>query len=107
LDCLAETNSAQSKDKFKNLCRGWALETKEFKKDLLEKEHVQWVESIGRETEEARFLYVGELTRQASSFGKSHADVIAEWKSADWQVMIAHCMKKNTLVSNRWSGDHL
>jgi hypothetical protein len=30
-----------------------------------------------------------------------------EKKSAHWKVMIAHYMKRNTLVSNTWLASHL
>jgi putative transposase len=108
LDCLAESNAEQAQAKFKQLCRGWALGTKEFKGELLEKTQVRWVETVGRETEEARHLYWASLLKRLLAYhGKKRGDVFSEKKSALWKVMIAYYMKKNTLVSNTWLGEHL
>jgi putative transposase len=108
LDCLATKNQTESADKFKHLCRGWALGTKEFKKDLMNEEQVQWIESVGKETEEARFLYWEQLlTRLLSCAGKTEADLLNDRKSATWKVIIAYHMKKHTLVTNSWLSAHL
>ena len=74
LDLLATQHQAESNEKFKHLCRGWALGTKEFKQGLMGEEKVQWIESVGRETEEARFLYWEKLLgRLLTSAGKTRA----------------------------------
>jgi len=39
--------------------------------------------------------------------GKCRSNILSEKKSASWKVMIAYYMKKNTLVSNAWLGEHL
>ena len=108
LDCLAESNTEQADAKFKHLCRGWALGTRNFKSALLEKRQIRWIESVGRETEEARHLYWESLLKQLLAYhGKSRSNILSEKKSVLWKVMIAYYMKKNTLVSNRWLGEHL
>ncbi|MFC1760801.1 transposase [Planctomycetota bacterium] len=108
LDWLATKNQAESTDKFKHLCRGWALGTKEFKKGIMDEEQVQWIESVGKETEEARFLYWEQLLgRLLTSAEKTEADLLNDRKSATWKVMIAYHMKKTTLVTNSWFSAHL
>ncbi len=108
LDCMAGPNDKQTEAKFKQLCRGWALGTKSFKTDLLEKEQVQWVECVGRETEEARHLYWERLLNKLlAHHGKDYNNIQMDKKSAHWKVMIAHYMKRNTLVSNTWLASHL
>jgi len=108
LDCLAEPDDRLAEAKFKQLCRGWALGTKAFKTALLEKEQVHWVESVGKETEEARHLYWENLLKKLLAYHKKSCNNIqVEKKSAHWKVMIAHYMKKNTLVSNIWLSSHL
>ena len=108
LDFLAESNTEQENAKFKNLCRGWALGTKKFKSSLLERKQIRWIESVGRETEEARNLYWESLLKRLLTYhGKSRSNIFSEKKSATWKVMIAYYMKKNTLVSNSWLGEHL
>ena len=74
----------------------------------MDEEHVQWIESVGKETEEARFLYWEQLLgRLLSSVGKTEADTLNDRKSAPWKVMIAYNMKKSTLVTNSWLSAHL
>ena len=108
LDLLATQHQAESNEKFKHLCRGWALGTKEFKQGLMGEEKVQWIESVGRETEEARFLYWEKLLgRLLTSAGKTGVDLHNDRKSAPWKVMIAYHMKKTTLVTNSWLSVHL
>jgi len=108
LACLAEPNAKHGDAKFEHLCRGWALGTKAFKTELLEKEQVQWVESVGRETEEARHLYWENLLNRLLAYhGKDSGNILTEKKSAHWKVMIAHYMKKHTLVSNTWLAEHM
>jgi len=53
-------------------------------------------------------LYWENLLKQLLAYhGKSRGDILSEKKSARWKVMIAYYMKKNTLVSNTWLGEHL
>jgi REP element-mobilizing transposase RayT len=108
LGWLVESNNEQADAKFRHICRGWALGTRDFKNILLEKKQVRWIESVGRETEEARHLYWESLLKKLlAHLGKSHSHIVSEKKSAQWKVMIAYYMKKNTLVSNTWLGEHL
>ena len=108
LDWLAESNAEQAEAQYEQLCRGWALGTRDFKSALLQKKQIRWIESVGRETEEARHLYWENVLKQLLAYhGKSRSDMLSEKKSAPWKVMIAHYMKKNTLVSNKWLGEHL
>ncbi len=108
LDCLAQSTAEQAEAKFKHLCRGWALGTRDFKRALLEKKQIRWIESVGRETAEARHLYWESLLKRLLAYhGKSRSNIVSENKSAPWKVMIAYYMKKNTLVSNTWLGEHL
>jgi putative transposase len=84
------------------------LGTKEFKKGLLEEEQVQWIESVGKETEEARFLYWEQLLEKLlSAAGKTENDLRHDRKSATWKLIIAYHMKKTTLVTNSWLSTHL
>jgi hypothetical protein len=38
---------------------------------------------------------------------KDEHDILSEQKSANWKVMIAYYMKKNTNVTNGWLSEHL
>ncbi len=108
LEWLVESNQARKEAKFRNLCRGWALGTREFRKALIERDIVKGLDRAGRESAEARQLHwEGLLEKMLSFHGKSGADVAAEKKSADWKVMIAYHLKRHKGVPNGWLSSHL
>jgi putative transposase len=108
LDWLVESDQTRKELKFRNLSRGWALGTREFKKALVENDVVKGLDRAGRESGEARQLHWEGLLEKMLSFqGKGKADIAAEKKSAPWKVMIAYHLKRNTGVSNGWLSSHL
>lgn len=108
LDWLLESDERMKSQKADAMSRGWALGTKPFKKDLLENDRVRWVESVGRESAEARQLvWEGLLDKMLAYHAKSGPDAEGEKKSALWKVMIAHVMKTHTDVTNGWLSEHL
>jgi putative transposase len=109
LDWLVQSDKARKEMKFEKLCRGWALGTREFKKELVETSGVsQGLQHGGRESVEARQLYWERLLDKMLAYHhKGKADVAAEKKSAVWKVMIAHYLKRHTAASNGWLSTHL
>jgi hypothetical protein len=108
LEWLVESDQTRKDLKFKDLCRGWALGTREFKKALVEKDMVRGLERVGRESGEARPLRWEDLLEKMLSFhGKGKAEIASEKKSADWKVMIAYHLKRHTGVPNGWLSSHL
>lgn len=109
LEWLAESDKARKEMKFEKLCRGWALGTREFKKDLVETSAVrEGLRHGGRESVEARQLYWERLLDEMLAYhGKKRSDVTKERKSANWKVMIAHYLKRHTAASNGWLCSHL
>ena len=108
LDWICESDAEQANDTFNHLSRGWALGPKAFKSKLLEDDHVQWVESVGRETEEARSRYWETVLAKLFAYhGKTAAEIQSDKKSASWKVTIAYYMKKHTVWSNAWLSTRL
>ena len=105
---LSTSDRAKKEQFFVSMCRGWALGTREFKKDLVTHDRVDGTERLGHATQEARELYWERLLEQMLSYhGKTQSDIEKEGKSVDWKVMIAFYMKRHTAVANGWLSQHL
>ncbi|MFC1761593.1 transposase [Planctomycetota bacterium] len=105
---LSTSNKAKKEQAFARMCRGWALGTREFKKDLMTEDRAEGAERLGHVSQEARELYWERLLEQMLTFhGKTQSDIDRERKSAEWKVMIAHYLKRHTAVTNGWLSRHL
>jgi len=105
---LSTSNITKKEQSFAQMCRGWALGTREFKKDLITEDCAKGAERLGHVSQEARELYWERLLEHMLSFHrKSKSDIDRERKSAEWKVMIAHYLKRHTAVTNLWLSRHL
>ena len=107
---LSEENQRRKDLAFEKMSQGWALGTKEFKKELLsEHAHLhssnQWT---GTENLEAReLLWENILECFLKVLGKNSRDILLSRKSSLWKVKIAYYMKKHTGASNGWLSEKL
>lgn len=100
---LSTSDHEKKEQLFHSMCSGWALGTREFKKELVTGDRVAGAERLGHASQEARELYwEGLLDQMLVALKKSPRDIKQERKSADWKVMIAHYMKRHTAVTNGW-----
>lgn len=114
LKWLSTDAPARKELAFERMCRGWALGTKQFKKDLLQTEgllkegSMQALRLEGKELQEANELQWEELLQRGlDALGKSADDIHTSLKSADWKVWLAYELKKRTSATNVWIADHL
>ena len=108
LGWLSTSNREKREQGFARMCRGWALGTREFKKELATEDCADGAERFGTLSQEARELYWERLLEQMLSYHKKTQPAIdGESKSAPWKVMIAHYMKRHTAVTNGWLSRHL
>jgi REP element-mobilizing transposase RayT len=108
LTWLSTSNKTKKEQSFAHMCRGWALGTREFKKDLMTEDRVEGAERLGPISQEARELYWERLLEQMLSFHrKTQRDIASENKSIAWKVMIAYYLKRHTAVTNGWLSRHL
>lgn len=100
---------------FDRMCRGWALGSKKFKKELLSEEAerlkaeggdgsvVAGEHYDGRDLREANTLkWELLLERGLSELGKDRTEIRKDLKSAQWKVMIAAVLKGHTSATNVW-----
>jgi len=92
------------------LCRGWALGSKQFKEDLVDKYlpvgQVGHLE--GRDLAEANEIRWNRILAKCMAvMEKDSRDVHTDKKSVHWKALIALFMKDNTSVSNVWLTSHL
>jgi hypothetical protein len=109
LKWLDENELERKKLAFDKMCSGWALGTKEFKKEVLKSEGLlkdgdrQAVFLEGRELQEANELqWESLLERGLNAASKSNTDIQNERKSADWKIWIAYQLKHYSSASNLW-----
>jgi putative transposase len=108
LSWLSMSNKAKKEQCFERMSRGWALGTREFKKDLMTESRADGIERLGHVSQEARELYWERLLEQMLSYhGKSQCDIDRENKSVSWKVMIAYYLKHHTAVTNGSLSHHL
>jgi len=114
---LSADASAQKELLFDRMCRGWAIGSKDFKKDLLseEAERVKAGAAGSKVIEPRQERYDGKELREAnelkwevflerglSVLGKDAADIREDLKSAAWKVMLAAVIKGHTSATNVW-----
>jgi hypothetical protein len=107
---LQEDNAMKRRLQFSSLCRGWALGSKTFKEELVEKflpvGSVRHLE--GGDLQEANQVRWETMIKACMiSLGKTKADVQSDRKAALWKVMIAYFMKEHSSVSNVWLAKYL
>lgn len=110
LDWLSTEDDQQSRQKFKEMCRGWALGAKDFKKELLIRYTGDSPKSYweGGDLREANKIHWENLTERClKALGKTSKDVDSDKKSALWKVGIAYYMKQHTSVSNVWLSNYM
>ena len=120
---LAADPGAQKELLFDRMCWGWAIGSKDFKKNLLSEEaerrkaeaeeqgetldvgHEHYDCKDLREANELKWeLY---LERGLAALGKDAAAIAEDLKSAPWKVMLAAILKRHTSVTNVWIADQL
>jgi len=109
LQWLAADPGAQEEMAFKDMCRGWALGTREFKKEILkstalrqggklETSHLQ-----GRDLTEANELLWEEmLERGLRAAGQTEQTAREQTKSEPWKIWLASELKRRTSATNTW-----
>ena len=115
-DYLQHLSWLQSDDKAKRqiqsseLCRGWALGSRQFKEKLVDQ--FLPVGQVGHlegkdlaEANEIRWDRI--LAKCMTVMGKDSQDIRTDKKSVHWKALIALFMKDNTSVSNVWLTNHL
>lgn len=114
LEWLSKHAGARKEMAFDQMCRGWALGSKEFKRGLLESEGLlkhgsfEGVRLEGRELREANELIWENCVKKGMQVaGKSRADAEAEKKSADWKIWIASELKRTTSAPSTWIAEKL
>ena len=105
LDWLTTDESAQNELKFKEMSKGWAIGTEQFKKELHQnhsalrvalkrgdKDLGEWREAQQREV----------LEKLVHHLGKTTENIDKERKGTHWEIAIAAEMKRRTNASNPW-----
>lgn len=110
LKWLLEDDQQQSRRKFEDMSRGWALGTKDFKKQLLishtgNNPKNNWE---GSDLEEANEIHCENIAERClKALCKTSKDIRLDKKSALWKVGIAYYMKQNTAVSSVWLSNYM
>lgn len=112
---LSADTSAQKEQLFDRMCRGWAIGSKAFKKDLLKEEAERLKEEGGEPLAVAGERYDGRDLREANilkwelflergltELGKDSRAIREDLKSAEWKVMLAAVLKRHTSAPNVW-----
>jgi len=110
LSWLSEDDQQQSRHKFEQMSRGWALGTKDFKKDLLKKHTSDKPENCwkGEDINEANIIHWENILDGCLCIlKKSRRDVDTDKKSAVWKTAIAYYMKRHTSANNKWLSEQL
>lgn len=114
LKWLATDEATQKEMAFDKMCRGWALGSQDFKKDLLQTEgllkdgNFGALRLEGKDLLEANeLLWESMLRRGLDAARKTTESTLAEKKSADWKVWIARELKRRSSASNSWIARNL
>jgi len=106
---LAADAGAQKEMAFEKMCRGWALGSREFKKELLKSEGLlkdgdfEALRMEGRDLAEANELLWEELLERGfRAAGQTAATASGQKKSEQWKIWVAAEMKRRTNASNAW-----
>jgi len=108
LSWLSESDTEKKAHASEKMCRGWALGSRAFKKELMTEERARGIERLGHVSQEARELYwEGLLDQMLVTLSKTQVDIDQDSKSSTWKVMMAHYLKQHTAVTNGWLSRHL
>jgi len=109
LEWLSLDTMAQKEMAFEKMCRGWALGSREFKKELLKSEGLlkdgdfDALRLEGRDLVEAsELIWESLLQRGLSAAGKSEQAALAVKKSEEWKIWIARELKRRSNAPNAW-----
>jgi len=110
LGWLGEDEPSQKAMEFNRMSKGWTVDSKAFKQDLMRDEK-SLKASLKLGVNEAREMremaWAVRLDCCFKALGKHQGQVNQELKSADWKVAIAAFMKKHYLCRNAWLAQHL
>jgi hypothetical protein len=110
LGWLQEDEAGKKELEFERLSKGWAVGSRQFKKELL-KEHADLAGRRERgdatPDEIAEELWAERLGIYLSAVRKTELDTQADAKGADWKVAVAAVMKRTTTASNPWLAQRL
>lgn len=109
LEWLAEDATARQEMAFDKMCRGWALGSKNFKRDLLQSEGLLkdgTFEGLRMEVKDLaeanELIWENVLSKGPREAHRSKEDGVKEKKSADWKVRIAAQLKRPSSAPNTW-----
>ena len=110
LEVFGENDPARKDALERTYCRGWALASKAYKKQLREEFNRMevardWGGSELRELNQGKWENV--VLEELRSKGKNEGDVANDPKGADWKIEIARRLRKETSASNPWIADRL
>ncbi len=110
LEWLAENQPAQKRLAFDRMCRGWALGTTAFKRDLV-RDHRDRLAQRELDAEAAGDVkplqWQEALAAGLHKAGKSLAEASTDRKSAPWKVALAAHLKTTTTATNVWLSEVL
>jgi len=114
LKWLSEDVGARKEMAFDQMSRGWALGSKEFKRELLQSEGLLKEGSFdrlrleGKDLKEANeLIWDSSLHRAILAAGKSKADIHRDKKSALWKIWIASELKRHSSAPSTWIAQRL
>lgn len=109
LDWLSADAGARKDMAFESMCRGWAIGSKDFKRELLESEGLvkhgsfERLRMEGRDLREANeIIWESCLQQGMQALGKTKADAASDRKSASWKIWIASMLKRDTSAPSTW-----
>lgn len=111
---LSSDAGARKEMAFEKMCRGWALGSREFKRELLKSEGLlkdvsfEALKLEGKDLREANELqWEHFFDRGIRAAQKNKTAIAGEKKSADWKVWIARELRRRTSAPNVWIAQRL
>jgi hypothetical protein len=107
---LAEDEIMQKELKFDAMCRGWALGSKSFKKELVREheERLQKLDLDERDLVEIKELqWEAQLKKYRNRLDELSLRLESDHKFASWKVAIAALLKQSCTASNLWIAKQL
>ena len=102
---LSTDESAQKDLCFERLSKGWAIGSKEFKRELLDDIPEDKIVGVEDAREGRELLWAEDLEKLKAKFSEEEKQDQA--KFANWKVAVAARMKMATTAGNRWLAEHL
>lgn len=114
LEWLSADATAQKEMAFEKMCRGWALGTREFKKELLKSDGLlkdgdfEALRMEGRDLAEVNeLIWESLLERGLRAASQSEQAARRQNKSEEWKIWIAREMKRRSNAPNAWIAKRL